>query len=153
MRAKGPSPYFQFPGTARAALERWSEVFGGQVRIATYRDLSRIDGPPDAVAHGQLAGDLELFAADTAEGEESFSSSGLLFSLLGAADPETLTRWFEALSVDGTVLDPLQRRPWGDWDGQVRDAFGVTWLIGYKASAVADTGAGAEASSGSDTDA
>ncbi len=136
MRATGPSPYFQLPGTARAALQRGSEVFGGEVRIATYADFGRTDGPADAVAHGQLAGDLELFAADAAEGETTFTAAGLLFSLLGASDPATLTRWFEALSVEGTVLDPLQRRPWGDWDGQVRDAVGVTWLIGWEASAL-----------------
>ncbi len=136
MSASGPSPYFLLPGTARAALQRWSEVFGGAVQIASYGEFGRTDGPADAVAHGQLDGTLRLAAADATEGEESFAARGLLFSLLGTAEPATLTRWFAALSVDGTVLDPLQRRPWGDWDGTVRDVFGVTWLIGYEASAV-----------------
>lgn len=136
MSVHGPSPYFQFAGTARRALERWQQVFGGEVRIATYADFSRTDGPADAVAHGRLRGEIELFAADSAEGEHPFTAHGLLFSLLGAAEPDVLRRWFDDLASDGTVMDPLQERPWGDWDGTVRDAFGVTWLIGFEASAL-----------------
>ncbi|WP_454117700.1 hypothetical protein [Microbacterium lacticum] len=34
------------------------------------------------------------------------------------------------LHVDGGGLDPLTLKPSGDRDGQVRDRFGVTWLIG-----------------------
>ena len=136
MNVHGPSPYFQFAGTARQALERWQGVFGGEVRVATFAEFSRTDGPADAVAHGQLAGELQLFAADAATGETPFQASGVLFSLLGAAEPDVLRRWFDDLASDGTVVDPLQQRPWGDWDGIVRDAFGVTWLIGFEGSAL-----------------
>ncbi|WIE72907.1 VOC family protein [Curtobacterium sp. MCJR17_020] len=136
MNVTGPSPYFQFAGTARQALEHWRVVFGGEVRIATYADFSGTDGPADAVAHGQLTGGLQLFAADASEIDEPFAATGLLFSLLGADEPDVLRRWFDALAEGGTVVDPLQQRPWGDWDGTVRDAFGVTWLIGFEASAL-----------------
>ena len=54
------------------------------------------------------------------------------FSLLGTADAATLRIWFEQLSEGGTVMDPLQVRPWGDSDGQVVDRFGVHWLIGFQ---------------------
>ena len=56
----------------------------------------------------------------------------MLFSLLGTADPATLETWFAALSEQGTDVDPLQLRPWGDHDGQVTDQFGVRWLVGYQ---------------------
>jgi len=134
MTAHAPSPYLLLPGTARQALARWQGVFGGEVRIATYADFSRPDGPGDAVAHGRLDGDVQLFAADAGTDDVPFAASGLLFSLLGAAGPDELRRWFDDLASDGTVLDALQERPWGDWDGTVRDAFGVTWLIGYEAA-------------------
>lgn len=137
MSVHGPSPYFQFDGTARAALTRWQAVFGGEVQIATFAEFSRTDGPGTAVAHGRLTGAVELFAADVAAGETPFRATGVLFSLLGAAEPDVLRRWFDDLASDGTVVDPLQERPWGDWDGIVRDAFGVTWLIGFERSALA----------------
>ncbi|WIE65641.1 VOC family protein [Curtobacterium sp. MCLR17_036] len=136
MDAIAPTPYLRFAGTARQALEHWQGVFGGEVRIATFADLARADGPADAVAHGQLTGAVDLFATDTSGHEEPFAASGLLFALLGTATPDVLRRWFDGLATGGTVLDALQERPWGDWDGTVRDAFGVTWLIGFEASAL-----------------
>ena len=30
------------------------------------------------------------------------------------------------------VVDDLQKRPWGAWDGQVVDRFGLHWLIGFE---------------------
>ncbi|WP_439693839.1 VOC family protein [Curtobacterium sp. SP.BCo] len=137
MNLSGPSPYFLLDGTARPALERWQRVFGGEVRIATFADFSRADGPSDAVAHGQLVGGLQLFAADAGSDDTPFTATGLMFSLLGAATPDVLRRWYDDLASDGTVVEALQERPWGDWDGTVRDRFGITWLIGYEASATA----------------
>ena len=84
------------------------------------------------IAHGMLQGPVELFAADAAEGEPSLELRGILFSLLGTAAPDELERWFAALGEGGEVVDPLARKPWGDHDGQVRDRFGITWLIGYQ---------------------
>jgi PhnB protein len=40
--------------------------------------------------------------------------------------------WFACLSEGGTVVDDLQRRPWGAYDGQVIDRYGVHWLIGFE---------------------
>jgi PhnB protein len=55
-----------------------------------------------------------------------------MFALLGTAEPAVLEHWFAALADGGTVVDPLQKRPWGDHDGQVTDRYGLTWLIGYQ---------------------
>lgn len=130
-----PAPYLLFPGDAGAALGFYQGVFGGDLTLHTYQEFGRTDGPPDAVAHGILRGPVSLFAADASATEEAFSSTGLLFSLLGTAPTDDLRRWFDALALGGTVRDPLQRRPWGGWDGQVVDQFGVSWLIGFEEDA------------------
>ncbi len=127
-----PVPYLHFPGTAAEALHAYQAVFGGEVQLFTFAEFSRTDAAPDLVAHGQLRGPVDLFAADIAGDEQPVSVEGVLFALLGAADAATSARWFDALAAGGTVLDPLQERPWGDTDGQVRDRYGVTWLIGYQ---------------------
>jgi len=124
--------YLHFDGTARAALEFYRDVFGGEVGINTYTEFSRSDGPGDAVAHGMLVGPVTLYAADAAPGEPTVRIEGVLCALLGTAEPDVLERWFAALSEGGTVIDPLVKRPWGAHDGQVKDRFGVTWLIGYE---------------------
>ena len=126
----GITPYLHFDGQARAALEFYRDVFGGEIVLNTYGDFGRTDGPAEAIAHGMLQGPVELFASDTATGEETTVLRGIQFALLGTAEPDVLERWFATFAADGGVLDPLTLKPWGDHDGQVRDRFGVTWLIG-----------------------
>lgn len=128
----GLVPYLFFPGTAAEALTFYRDVFGGDLELHTYAEFGRGDGPGDAVAHGMLTGAVGLFAADAGPDEDAVHLVGVAFSLLGTADPATLTTWFERLAEGGRVIDPLQARPWGDHDGQVTDRFGVRWLIGYQ---------------------
>lgn len=127
-----PTPYLLLPGTAREALTFYAGVFGGEPELHTFAEFNRTDGPPEAIAHGRLAdGPVGLYATDTTD-EPAFHSAGLMFALLGAADPATLRQWFDGLQEGGRVVDDLQRRPWGASDGQVVDRFGVHWLIGFE---------------------
>ncbi|MCJ1694501.1 VOC family protein [Rathayibacter caricis] len=127
-----PLPYLAFPGTARSALGFYRDVFGGELALHTFAQFGRTDGPGEAIAHGVLTGPVALAASDAATGEESLHLEGVLFALLGAAEPEVLERWFEGLAEGGAVVDPLGEKPWGATDGQVRDRYGITWLIGWE---------------------
>lgn len=128
-----PTPYLRLPGTARNALTFYADVFGGRAVVHDLAEFGRTDGPPDAVAHGYLEdGPVAVFASDAVGDEGSFTSEGLMFALLGTADPATLHRWFDALAAGGRVVDALQQRPWGASDGQVVDRFGLHWLVGYE---------------------
>lgn len=126
------TPYLTFPGTARQALTFYQGVFGGDLVLNTLADFGREDGPADAIAHGMLQGPVELFASDAGADDRALRLEGVLFALLGTAEPATLEAWFTALSDGGRDIDALQLRPWGDHDGQVTDRFGVRWLIGYQ---------------------
>lgn len=127
-----PTPYVLFPGTAREALTFYADVFGGVARLHTLAEFNRTDGPPDAVAHGWLDGPVSLFGADATDPDAAVVCQGVMLSLLGTADPATLTGWFEGLAEGGRVVDPLQVRPWGDSDGQIVDRYGLHWLIGFQ---------------------
>jgi PhnB protein len=127
-----PEPYLNFPGTAREALTFYQEVFGGELILATFGDFGREDGPVDAIAHGILRGPVSLFGSDAVGGEEPFRSSGLMFSLLGTTSATGLRSWFNALGEGGTIREELQARPWGAWDGQVVDRYGLHWLVGFE---------------------
>ncbi len=128
----GLIPYILFDGTARQALTDYQAIFGGKLFLHDYASAGRTDGPADAIAHGMVIGDVEIAGSDAGDGESSVSMSGMFFSLLGAADPGTLSQWFDALAEGGSITDPLQKRPWGDYDGTVVDKYGITWLIGYQ---------------------
>ena len=129
----GPVPYLHFAGQAREVLEFYADVFGGTAVVYTFAQFERTDGDGEAIAHGYLVdSQIELSAADVGAGEEPLSTKGVMFALLGAAEPAVLRRWFARLAEAGTVIDDLQRRPWGGHDGQVVDRYGVHWLLGFE---------------------
>ncbi|HCS61782.1 MAG TPA: VOC family protein [Microbacterium sp.] len=129
----GLVPYLFFPGNAAEALTFYQSVFGGELVLYTYADAQRTDGPADAIGHGMLQGTVELFAADAGRDQDAVHIVGASLSLLGTAEPSVLHEWFAALAEGGTAIDPLQQRPWGDFDGQVTDRYGIRWLVGYQA--------------------
>lgn len=127
------TPYIHFPGNAREALTFYGDVFGCVVQLHTFQEFRRTDGPPDAIAHGHLTnGPVSLFGSDVSGDERPIRTEGMMFSLLGTADPTVLTQWFSRLSEGGQIIDDLQVRPWGDSDGQVVDKYGLHWLIGFE---------------------
>jgi PhnB protein len=129
----GPVLYLKFPGNAREALEFYASVFGGELQLHTYEAFSRTDGPADAIAHGALGGGpVSLFGSDAGPGDMPMRLEGVSLSLLGTAAPDVLHQWFDRLAETGTVLDPLEQKPWGAADGQVLDRYGLRWLIGYE---------------------
>ncbi|MBT2567839.1 VOC family protein [Arthrobacter sp. ISL-85] len=130
-----PQIYPSFPGTAREALGFYAAVFGGELSLHTNEDFGRTDGPPDAIAHGELRGAVALAGSDTPPGGKSVRLEGAMLSLLGSAEPEVLRDWFNKLSSGGRVVDPLAAKPWGASDGQVIDRYGLHWLIGYEPGA------------------
>ncbi|WP_136612162.1 VOC family protein [Sinomonas albida] len=141
--ASSPLPYALFPGSAREALTFYQDVFGGELTLHTRAEFGRADEPLSAIAHGMLNGLVTLYGADRdgdASGEpgeagtapQPIRTEGLMLTLLGTADPDTLRTWFARLSEGGRVVDEFQERPWGAWDGQVVDRYGLHWLIGFE---------------------
>ncbi len=132
----GLTPYIHFPGTAREALTFYAKVFGGQAQLHSFADFGRTDGPGEAIAHGQVIdAPVALYGADVAGDEPPVSTQGLMLSLLGTADATTLRAWFAGLADGGRIVDDLQQRPWGAFDGQVIDRHGLHWLIGFESDA------------------
>jgi PhnB protein len=128
-----PTPYLLLPGTARAALTFYGDVFGCEVVLHTFSEFHRSDGLPEAIAHGYLrGGPVALSAADASGDVQPFRCEGLMLALLGTATPSTLRGWFARLAEGGHVVDDLQPRPWGASDGRVIDRFGVQWLVGFE---------------------
>jgi PhnB protein len=130
-----PIPYVLFPGTAREALTFYGDVFGCRVELHTFAHFNRSDGPAGAIADGRLTGGpVALSGADASGDDRPVRCEGMLLALLGTADPPTLRRWFLRLGEGGQIVDDLQQRPWGAFDGQVIDRYGLHWLIGFEGS-------------------
>ena len=80
----------------------------------------------DAVLHARLSiGGTELMGADIPTAEPMRSA---YLSLLVSSDAEA-ERIFSALSDRGTIFTPLQETFFATRFGQLRDRFGVNWMI------------------------
>jgi PhnB protein len=80
----------------------------------------------NAVLHARLSvGDTELMGADIPAAEPMRSA---YLSLLVASDAEA-ERIFSALSGGGEVFMPMQETFFATRFGQLRDRFGINWMI------------------------
>lgn len=131
------NPYLIFRTDARAALEFYQSVLGGSLNISTFGELP-MPGMEDAdgslVMHGQLDAPhgLTLMASDAPEamGPYEAPTRGVVVALTGSsADHEYIETAFTALSDGAGDVVPFEKAPWGDYYGQLKDKFGVSWMF------------------------
>jgi len=127
------NPYLNFRGEARAAMEFYHSVFGGDLTVSTFADFGGMGVPEDEqgnVMHAQLSGPdgLTIMGADVPSSMELAAGPSFAVSLSG--DDDTVLRgWWEALSEGAEIGQPLMDAPWGDAFGSLSDRYGVPWLI------------------------
>lgn len=135
------NPYLHFvDGEAREAAEFYRSVFGGELTLMTFGDagMTEHEGvaiPPELVMHSQLTTDLgfNLMVSDAPPGMTGLTANGHLS--LSGDESDVLSGYFEKLSEGGIVDVPLEVAPWGDAFGQVKDRFGVDWMVNISGSA------------------
>lgn len=131
------NPYLNFRDDARAALEFYHPVFGGELTISTFADFQAAQDPAenDLVMHGQIDGanGVTLMCADTPKHLEFRGHEGFSVSLSGD-DDATLRSYWERLAEGGQVVEPLEMAPWGDSFGMLVDRFGVSWVVNIAGS-------------------
>ena len=130
------SPYLNFAGTTREAMEFYHDVFGGRLDITTFGDFKLADMPADGVMHAALVTDqFTVYASDAMPGAEaSWNGTRVYLSLMGD-DAETLTVWFYRLAEHGRISMPLEKQMWGDTYGQVVDRYGIEWMVNISGGA------------------
>ncbi|MGY5882960.1 VOC family protein [Modestobacter lacusdianchii] len=125
--------HLNFRGDARAALEHYRSVFGGDLAVVTYADAGAVQDPAEAdqVMWGQVAAEsgFRVMAYDVpgslpyAPGERPF------FVSVRGEDADEVTRYWQALSEGATVVQPLAPAGWAPLYGMLTDRFGVTWVL------------------------
>ncbi|WP_404286907.1 VOC family protein [Glutamicibacter arilaitensis] len=129
------TPYLQFGGVAREAMEYYHSIFGGEYSAMTFQEGMN-DGNPataDLIMHSSLFVDrgLHLMGAD-AMPEMNVTGNGTIALSNDATDPADeakLTDWWEKLSEGSRIDEPLAKAPWGDSFGMLTDKFGVCWMF------------------------
>ena len=125
------NPYISFRDDARAAMEFYQSVFGGDLSIMTFGDMP--GGPTGAeggkVMHAMLQAEngITLMGADTPDGMDHQPFNGSIS--LSGDDEETLRAYWTKLVDGGTINEPLEKAPWGDTFGMCVDRFGIGWMV------------------------
>ncbi|WP_423461959.1 VOC family protein [Promicromonospora sp. MS192] len=137
--------HLNFHGQARAALEFYHSVFGGQITVTTYGDFGMPAELPGAanVVFGQVVADsgFRVMAYDV-PGEDRPVAAGttrrengttlteepFFVSVRGETAEEVSALW-ERLADGATVVEPYGPSPWAPAFGMLTDRFGVTWIL------------------------
>ncbi|MCF7550181.1 MULTISPECIES: VOC family protein [Pseudonocardia] len=126
------NPYLHFDTSARAALEFYQSVLGGDLQIMTFGDMGSPGPvpPPEGVMHGQLqtADGFVLMASD-GDPERPTEAGGQVSVSISGDESAKIEGWFSALAEGGVVDVPFEKQMWGDHFGQVTDRFGIRWLL------------------------
>jgi PhnB protein len=131
------NPYLGFKDQARAALEFYQSVLGGELNVITFGELPDMPGVSDEdkalVMHGQLdiPGGLTLMAADSGSMMPyTAPTSGVTVALTGGPDDlDTIRAAYERLADGATEALPFELAPWGDHYAQLTDKFGISWMF------------------------
>ena len=123
--------YVNFNGTCADAFRYYEQHLGGRIGMMMTHgqspDQSQVPSDwKDAVLHAQIAvGGTDLMGADVPAAEPMRSA----YLTLGVDSDAEAERVYAALSDGGKSLMPLQETFFATRFGQVRDRFGVNWMI------------------------
>ena len=139
--------HLNFHGQARAALEFYQSVFGGQTTIATYGDFGMPAEAPDAtkVVFGQVIADngFRVMAYDVPgadapvaqsapttrrENGTTLTTEPFFLSVRGDTVEEAGALW-ERLADGASVIEEFGPAQWAPGFGMLRDRFGITWIL------------------------
>ena len=131
------TPYLQFRGQAREAMEFYADLLGGELSLNTFAEFGMGEGGAgDQVMHSQVevSGTAVLMGSDVPPGMETRDNA--VVSLFGGPEDEaTMRAQWDRLADGGTVSEPLVAAPWGDVFGQLTDRFGIFWMVNIGAAA------------------
>ncbi|MBU4464808.1 MAG: VOC family protein [Actinobacteria bacterium] len=130
------NPYLSFTDDARAAMEFYRSVFGGELVIDTFAafDMGQDPSENDLVMHAQLEtpDGFVLMAADTPSTMPFARPAGFSVSVSGDDEP-MLERYWNGLADGGTITAPFETPPWGGRFGMLTDRFGIDWMLSLTA--------------------
>ena len=139
--------HLNFRGDAREALEFYQSIFGGHLVVNTYADFGMPADLPgsEKVVFGLVAAEngFRVMGYDVPGQNEGQIAGGgstrrennttitdqALFVSIGSESLTELQGYWDLLSVDAVIVEPLAASAWSAGFGMLTDRFGVTWSI------------------------
>lgn len=123
--------YVNFAGKCSEAFHFYEQHLGGNIAMMMTHgqapDQSRVDPAwKDAVLHARITiGDTDLMGADIPNAQPMRSA----YLTLGVQSDAEAERIYSALSDGGEVFMPMQETFFATRFVQLRDRFGINWMI------------------------
>lgn len=133
--------YLNFDGQAEEALNFYAEVFNSKAEgIMRWGDMPENTLPDSArnlVMNSQvfILGGHSLMLADVLDPsidpmfEERYSVGNAITIVLSPETRAEADRLYAELSEGGSADMPMEDAFWGDYFGQLKDKFGIPWMI------------------------
>jgi PhnB protein len=128
-------PYLNFNGQCREALLFYQECLDGEL------ELQKVAESPMAAKMPSEKGPLILHGALSRNGYSLLMGSDMIGSALHAGNSimlclncssdQEINTVFNRLSAGGQVKVPLHQSFWGATFGELRDKFGMDWMLNY----------------------
>lgn len=130
--------YLTFNGDCEQALTFYADVLGGKVLAQnTFAEgpgnEELTDPQRDKIMHMSVdIGGFAILGSDDLSANTDFGSN---FAIVLTPDSEEAAkRQFESFADQGAVVVPLDKTFWGALFGQVKDQFGIQWMINCETS-------------------
>ncbi|MCU1445463.1 VOC family protein [Cryobacterium sp.] len=125
--------HLNFRGDARAALQFYPGVFGGQLVAISYADAQRATDPAEAdwIVFGSVTSEdgFRIMAFDVPSATAYEPGTIPLFVSVRGADAAEICAYWGELVAGATVVEPLAASQWSPLYGMLTDHFGVTWVL------------------------
>ena len=129
------NPYLTFNGNCRQAMNFYKECLGGELMLQPVDGTPMADEMPEEmkqhILHSSLRkGSLLILASDMAR--EELTGGNKVSLMLECQSEEEIKNYYNNLSRDGEIIDPLATMYWGATFGAIEDKFGINWLLHYE---------------------
>ena len=115
------SPYVNFQGRAREAMEFYEKALGGKAELQT--------GPDGRVGYARLEADGALIVGSDGHPKFAPTVGDNMAIALNGTDKEQLSKAFTALAEGGQLKGPLTKQPSGVEVGYLMDKLGINWIV------------------------
>jgi PhnB protein len=125
------SPYVNFQGQAREAMEFYHQVLGGKLDLYTInaQGVSKPAEPGERITHARLEADGALILGSDGHPDYPATVGENIGLALVGTEKDRMTPLFTHLAEGGKIKMPLTAQPWGTDVGWLADKFGMNWMV------------------------
>ena len=134
--ARQMSPYLNFDGNCREAMNFYKECLGGELFVQTVGESPVAGQMPaalkDSVMHSSLTTKDGLVFMGSDMHREKLADGNTVHICINCSSEEEINSLFSSLSQGGKVTDPLAEMFWGALYGSLTDKYSKQWIFNYQ---------------------